>query len=216
LAGRTSYRVLADQLDALAQDIATARALSVHAARFEPPPAPQPHGDDQPAPHGEDVELPGGAHVLVRPVEPGDLGELEHGLRRLSALSRYRQFGDATPSSQELERLVAADHRDEEVLVAVDPATGEGAGVAHYVRDHADPELATLHCVVVDAWQHRGVGTMLAGRLAQRARAAGVRRFTAHVVRDDQPARRLLAHVLEDATEERDGGLLVVTGPIRD
>ena len=53
--------------------------------------------------------------------------------------------------------------------MAIDAATGEGVGVARYVRvpdDHARAEVA---CTVVDPWQHRGVGSALAERLATRA-----------------------------------------------
>jgi GNAT superfamily N-acetyltransferase len=204
--------VLVDQLDALAEDIAAARALSLRAARWEPPP--DRHRHPPPVPHGEDVELADGAHVLVRPVEPGDRIELSRGLRRLSALSRYRQFGERAPSAHELERLAEADHHDQELLTAVDPTTGDGIGVAAYARERADPQQASFHCVVVDAWQHRGVGRLLSERLAARAGAAGICRFTAHVVRDDEAGRRLLADILEDLTEQRDGGLLNVSGSI--
>jgi N-acetylglutamate synthase-like GNAT family acetyltransferase len=65
--------------------------------------------------------------------------------------------------------------------VAADAETGEGVGVARYVRDNDDPEQAEFACTVADAWQERGVGSMLAERLAGRARAAGIERFRARL-----------------------------------
>ena len=99
--------------------------------------------------------------------------------------------------------------------MAIDAATGEGVGVARYVRVPDDPARAEVACTVVDPWQHRGVGSALAERLAARAGAAGIERCTALVVLGDQPARRLLAHVVDEIAVRRDGGTLDITAQAR-
>jgi GNAT superfamily N-acetyltransferase len=68
------------------------------------------------------------------------------------------------------------DHHDHEAIIALDPLTGEGVGVARYVRAGADPEVAEVAVTVVDDWQGRGLGRALLERLAARARREGVRR----------------------------------------
>ena len=107
---------------------------------------------------------------------------------------------------EQLVALTHIDHESHEALVAIDAATGEGVGVARYVRVPDDPARAEVACTVVDPWQHRGVGSALAERLAARAAAAGIERCTALVVLGDQPARRLLAHVVDETAVRRDGG----------
>ena len=118
--------------------------------------------------------------IAVRPIEPGDKAALAAAFERLSAESRYRRFlsPHGELSAAELRYLTEVDHHDHEALVALDPATGEGVGVARYVRDRARPESAEI-AVAADRWQGRGVGTLLLHRLVDRAREEGIRRSTA-------------------------------------
>lgn len=58
---------------------------------------------------------------------------------------------------------------DQHVLVAL--IGGVEVGVARLVRNGAEAELTV---VVADGWQRRGVGIVLADRLAADARAAGL------------------------------------------
>src|SRR5437879_2699205 len=73
------------------------------------------------------------------------------------------------------------DHHDHEALGALDQTEGRGVGVARYVRDAADPHSAEIAVTIVDDWQGRGLGTELLAQLSGRARAEGIRRFTALV-----------------------------------
>jgi GNAT superfamily N-acetyltransferase len=119
--------------------------------------------------------------VEIRPIEPDDKDALARGFDRLSERSRYRRFlsprGPLTDA--ELQYLTEVDHHDHEALVAVDPTTGEGVGVARFVRSAEDPNVAELAVAVVDDWQGHGIGSLLAGELAKRAREEGIRCFTA-------------------------------------
>lgn len=211
------YATLVEQLQALEQDIEAARddarraesggvALGLAHDREPPPP-----------PHGEELTLPDGAHIVVRPIEPGDVKELAAGFKRLGALSRYRRFR-APVDELPWERLVAmtaVDHRSEEALVAFDAVGGRGVGMAHYVRVAGEPGRAEFDCVVLDAWQHRGVGTALGERLARRAVVAGIRDLTAHILLGNEGARRLVGRIGEDVSERRDGGVLEVTARLK-
>jgi GNAT superfamily N-acetyltransferase len=190
------FATLVDQLRALEEDIA--------AARRGPQPVVRPRvlACDV---HGERVTLADGAQIVVRPIEPDDLGELAAGFRRLGAVSRFRLFGERVDrlTHEQLVELTNVDHCSRESLVALDAATGEGVGLARYRRLPDDPARAAVACTVVDGWQHRGVGTVLVERLATRARAAGIETCTALIVLGNRPARRLLAHFAEGIGDRR-------------
>ena len=64
-------------------------------------------------------------------------------------------------------------------MIALDEETGEGVGVARYVRDYERPDAAEVAVTVIDDWQGRGVGTLLLEMLSGRARAEGITTFTA-------------------------------------
>jgi GNAT superfamily N-acetyltransferase len=130
------------------------------------------------------LTLRDGARVLVRPIVPEDAPALEDAFERLSDQSRYQRF--LTPMARlnatALHYLTDVDHRDHEALVAFDAQTGEGLAVARYVRDREQPDRAEAAVTVVDAWQGRGVGTMLLELLEARAREEGITRFYALVL----------------------------------
>jgi RimJ/RimL family protein N-acetyltransferase len=119
--------------------------------------------------------------VEIRPIEPQDKDALARGFDRLSERSRYRRFlsprGPLTDA--ELRYFTEVDHHDHEALVAVDPETGEGVGVARFIRSLEDRRIAELAVAVADDWQGRGVGTLLTAELAKRARDEGITCFTA-------------------------------------
>ena len=130
--------------------------------------------------------------MVVRAIEPDDRALLVDGLRRLSPQSRRQRFLALRDhfTDDELDYLVDVDHHDHEALVALDPATGALVGVARYVR--LEPARAEVAVAVVDAWQGRGVGTLLLTRLARRARRAGIRSFESITLADNDAALRSL------------------------
>jgi acetyltransferase len=119
-------------------------------------------------------------------------------------------------SQGQLTAVTQVDHESEEVLIAFDPVSGDCVGMARYVRDPGDPKQAEFDIAVLDAWQRRGVGTVLSERVVRRATASGIHRLTAHMMVGDEPARRLLAHIAEAVTEQRDGGVLEIRARIRE
>jgi len=153
-----------------------------------------------------------GEQILIRPIGPDDRGELAAGMQRLSAESRYRRFFAPTSelSESQLRYLTEVDHHDHEALVAVEPETGHGIGVARFVRLKSDPELAEVAVAVADSWQGRGVGTALLHRLADRAREEGVRRFTAEILSDNRPMLELIDEIGEAHVSRRDHGSVAV------
>ena len=131
-----------------------------------------------------------GGNVLIRPLEPGDKPLIVAGLQGMSEQSRYRRFLASKPNftASELAYLTEIDHHDHEALIAIDPTSGEAAGVARYVRLVAEPEVAEPAVAVVDDWQHQGVGTALLNALIERAKEEGIDRFRATILTENQPA----------------------------
>jgi RimJ/RimL family protein N-acetyltransferase len=141
--------------------------------------------------------LGNGTPVLIRPIRADDKHLLEEGLRHLSQTSIQRRFLSPKPrfTRSELRYLTEIDGWDHVALVAESPSQPARRliGVARYVRHPEDPQLAEAAIVVGDEFQRRGLGSLLAEELAQRARMRGVRRFTATMAADNVPAQRLLA-----------------------
>ena len=128
--------IMAEELAALAQDIAAARRRAHRTAT----PALGLGRRSRP-PDGEPVRLDRGARITIRPVRPDDAGRLRAAYGRLSALTRYHRFltTDDRLTSHQLAYLTQVDHVAHEALVALDASTGAIVGVARYVRDPVDP-----------------------------------------------------------------------------
>jgi GNAT superfamily N-acetyltransferase len=135
--------------------------------------------------------------LQIRPISPEDRDELLAGFEKFSEESRYARFlGPRTRLSEvELRYFTEVDHHDHEALVAVDPGTGEGVGVARFVRTHEDPEIAEMAVAVADRWQGSGVGSRLVAALADRARAEGVRSFSALALAENRSMLKLLGEL---------------------
>jgi GNAT superfamily N-acetyltransferase len=130
---------------------------------------------------GAPIMLRDGSHVRVRQGRRSDGGLLLRGFQRLSPESRYRRFLTPMPRLPEaaVRRLTDIDHRDHEVVVALDEHGTEALGVARYVRDRRRPSAAEVAVTIVDDWQGHGLGTLLLEAISARARAEGIRTFTA-------------------------------------
>ena len=128
------------------------------------------------------------------PAAPARRGEVVQSVfDRLGPRSRLLRFGGAktTLSAADLELLTRVD-ADHHVLVAL--ADNDPIGIARLVRNGADADVAFA---VVDEWQHRGVGTILADRLAADARAAGIERLHATMHADNRSSLALMRRVTE-------------------
>jgi hypothetical protein len=94
--------------------------------------------------------------ALVRTVSLFDKALIRAGFDRRSEESRYRRF--LTPTSEltepVLRYLTEVDHHDHEALVAVDPESGDGVGIARFVRTGASSN-AEVAVTVVGDWQGR-------------------------------------------------------------
>lgn len=135
--------------------------------------------------------------LVIRPIVPADKQALAAGFESLSPESRYARF--LAPrghlSEAELRYFTEIDHHNHEALVAEDPDTGAGVGVARYIRTPDEPGVAEMAVAVADDWHGRGVGGRLVAALVERAREEGVESFSAIAFVDNRSMLRLLAEL---------------------
>jgi len=149
-------------------------------------------GDLAAARFDRELTLRDGTRVRMRPIRPDDAPRLVALYDHLSRDSRYQRFFSvmqrlppdwarflATVDYQRRFALVAEAPGDPDTLIAV----------ARY-EPGSEPDTAEVAFVVQDAWQGRGLGTVLFSELLAAAEANGLRRFQAWVLADN---RRMLA-----------------------
>lgn len=134
----------------------------------------------------ESVEtLRDGTRVLIRPVRPDDKDRLIAGLAHLSPESRYRRFLRPVKSmtDRELRYLTEIDYTNHFAVgaLALDAPGRPGLGIARYVRDPVDPEVAEAAVAVIDEVQGKGLGSRLLQHLVAAARSHGIHTFRAWV-----------------------------------
>jgi acetyltransferase len=123
------------------------------------------------------VTLRDGTRVVMRPIRPEDRQIEKEFVQRLSDESKYFRFMSALRELTDtmLNRFTQIDYDQEMALIAVvcENAQETEIGVARYVVN-ADGTSCEFAIAVADAWQHRGVGSMLILGLVEAARARGL------------------------------------------
>jgi GNAT superfamily N-acetyltransferase len=134
-----------------------------------------------------------GTAVQVRAMQPSDADRLARFHGTLSPDTTYLRYFAFHPelSAAEVFRFTHVDHIDREAIVAV--VDGEIVGVARFDRrtSATDAEVAF---VVSDAWRGRGLGTLLFGDLARRARTLGIQQFTGETLARNARMLAVFAH----------------------
>jgi RimJ/RimL family protein N-acetyltransferase len=156
------------------------------------------------------VTLRDGSVVTLVPMAPADAERLVRFHAGLSPQSVYRRFFSFHPelSPDELYRFTHVDHRDREAIVASDGT--EIVAVARFDRT-PDPAVAEVAFVVADSWQGRGLGSLLFQRLADRARALGLRRFVADTLPENARMLAVFHHAGVPLTSTHSEGVLHLT-----
>ena len=127
------------------------------------------------------VVLRDGSTLTVRPIRPEDESMLARFYADLSLESRvFRFFSPVANAGSTLSRMLEVDYSSRHGIVAL-------AGTDHSVVGHAmyvamNPGKAELALAVADAYQGRGLGTILLGQLAETASEAGIQVLEAVVL----------------------------------
>jgi acyl-CoA synthetase (NDP forming)/RimJ/RimL family protein N-acetyltransferase len=129
-----------------------------------------------------DVLLSDGSTVHMRQIEPSDADAIVALHSRFSERTRYLRYFSPYPRipERDLYRFVNVNHHDREAFVV--SSGGQLIAVGRYERLGPAADDAEVAFVVEDAYQGRGVGSVLLEHLAAAARDAGIRRFVAEVL----------------------------------
>lgn len=126
-----------------------------------------------------DVALRDGSTVRVRPVRAGDRHALLDFLQSLSDESRWLRFFSGSANLEKAAQWgVDVDYEKRYGIVATSGARIVGHSAYHSVSQGR----AEIAFAVADAYQGRGLGTILLGHLAEAAEEAGVDTFEAEVL----------------------------------
>lgn len=138
--------------------------------------------------------LPDGRRLEIRALKPEDRTDLMIAVDRVSAQSLYRRFFGAKRhfSEKEVDFFVNIDFANHVALVAEIEEEGRTVIVAgaRYVIQR--PGVAEVAFVVIDEYQGQSIGAALLRHLAKIAREAGLKEFTAEVLPDNIPMRKVL------------------------
>jgi acetyltransferase len=134
-----------------------------------------------PAELEEEIALADGRRVSLRPIRPEDAATERRFFEGLSDRSRYQRFMQYLRelSPQMLARFTQLDYDRELALVAV--SQDEFVAVGRYAPN-ADGRTAEFALVTADAWQGKGLGRALLGRLVGAARDAGYEALYGHIL----------------------------------
>jgi acetyltransferase len=130
-----------------------------------------------------------GTTLWIRPIRPEDAPLEAEFVRRLSPRSRRLRFMNALRelAPQQVERFTHVDPARELALVALG-RDGQGreeqVAVARYVVDSTG-RSAEFAIAVADAWQRRGLGRHLLGRLLAAARRGGLESIHGRVLAEN-------------------------------
>ncbi|HSX22636.1 MAG TPA: GNAT family N-acetyltransferase [Gaiellaceae bacterium] len=158
------------------------------------------------------IKPPHGPTLLVRPLRDGDVETVSAVFARLGEQSRRMRFNGPKPclSSEELGRLATIDGGHHALVAYVD-GDPQPVAIARLARSADGAEIAFA---VADEYQHRGIGSALAGELIADARAAGITEIIALVRSDNPDALALLRHTARVTRIRHEGSELSVRAAI--
>jgi acetyl coenzyme A synthetase (ADP forming)-like protein len=127
------------------------------------------------------IVLRDGSTLSVRPIRPADEPELSRFYVGLSLQSRiFRFFAAVANADASVKRMIDVDYATRYGIIAFAGTPRTIVGHAMYVA--TEPKKAELALAVADAYQGRGLGTILLGQLAEAAAEAGIQVLEAVVL----------------------------------
>jgi GNAT superfamily N-acetyltransferase len=146
-----------------------------------------------------------GTPVLIRPVRASDVPLVREAFEHQYEESVLRRFlvPLRSPSDRQLERLVDVDFWNHIAWGAVrEDRPDEGLGIARCVRMQESSPVAEVAVTVIDAYQRRGLGSMLFALLVASAQSLGITTLQGYVLSENAPVLRLVERLGGVATRE--------------
>jgi len=174
---------------------------------MHPLPAPSIPGLDDVESHR--VVLRDGSAAAIRPTTVEDAPALADFFARLSPVSRYQRFFSATePPERLIARLSDSSDPSKTLTLVAERASGIIATASYIALGRESAEAAFA---VADAFQGRGLGTALLGRLAAAAALRGFRRFEATTLAENARMLEVFRDSGFEIRSKSEGGCVDVT-----
>jgi RimJ/RimL family protein N-acetyltransferase len=159
--------------------------------------------------------LKDGTAVTVRAIRPGDAGAILQAFRGLDRDSVYRRFFSPKKdlSPDELAQLTDVDFSRVAGLV-ITKATENGEvliGGGRYASSDPGSDQAEIAFMTAGDYRGLGIASLILTHLGRIAREAGVERFEAEVLAENQPMLAVFRRSGLPVNIVRDGGTLHVT-----
>lgn len=160
-----------------------------------------------------DVVLKDGEVVQLRPIRPDDFDAHRRFLSRVGPRSLYQRFFRVKEgfSEEEVRHFTAVDYESRMALVAVHEGDIVGVGRYDVTEERRTAEVAFL---VEDAYQGRGIGSLLLQHLTAYARLRGIERFEAFVLADNMAMLRLFRNSGYRLTRQLAEGIYTIEFPL--
>jgi RimJ/RimL family protein N-acetyltransferase len=165
--------------------------------------------------HAKEV-LSDGTEIMVRAIRPEDRASLIEAFQGLDREAVYRRF--FSPKKEltegELKQLTDVDFANVIALVTT-TQTSEGetliAGGRYAVDDPKNPRSAELAFLTGEAYRGRGIASILLKHLTRLAKDAGLKRFEAEVLAQNQPMLTVFKKSGLAIRQKREGDVVHVT-----
>lgn len=135
------------------------------------------------------LPLRDGELVDFRPVKRNDKETLQKGMLALSSKSRYFRFFSPILklSDTQLCNFTEIDQQNHVAWIALahNGTEDRGLGIARFIRIQNQPEIAEFGVVVIDSYQHRGLGTILLAVLHRMASIKSIKILRGYVLADN-------------------------------
>jgi acyl-CoA hydrolase/RimJ/RimL family protein N-acetyltransferase len=160
------------------------------------------------------MELKNGSKVMIRPSRASDVEMLQHLFYRMDKADVYKRFFNPICSFSASDAMNYCNVDYDSVMV-FNAVTGEResemiVGSALYGKDHAT-NMAEVAYMIRPDWQNIGLGSALQDRLAEYARARGLRGFTAQLLVENAGMLSLIKRLSDRAEIRTSKGLFEVT-----
>ncbi len=154
-----------------------------------------------------DVVLRDGSLVHVRPAGTGDRALLLSFTETLSSQTLYLRFFHAVKPEEAVKGLMP--RKEQFALLAL----RDEMVIGHAIYTTVHPGKAEPAVVVADAYQGKGLGTILLGQLTQAAIDSGITELEAHVAPENAPMLQVLRELGFPTVLKSEPGFIRVTFP---
>jgi RimJ/RimL family protein N-acetyltransferase len=157
-----------------------------------------------------------GTEVTVRAIRSDDAARIRDAFGRLDQEAIYRRFFSPKRdlSNAELKQLTEVDFDQVVALVATTEQQGVEtllAGARYAIQPGEPPRSAELAFLTAGAYRGRGIAGLLLRSLEQLGREAGLSRFEADVLADNQSMLNVFRRTGMKMEQRREGNVLHVT-----